>query len=46
MESEESVDFFNTVCFIAKKLEKQYEATSLNFSIQDGVDSGQSVDVI
>ena len=37
MTDEEATDLFITARYIAKKLEKHYEATSLNFGIQDGL---------
>lgn len=45
MTGEEAIDLFYTARCVAGKLEKQYEATSLNFGIQDGPESGQSVKV-
>lgn len=41
--SDEALDLFDTARFIAKHLENQYGGTSLNFGIQDGPESGQSV---
>lgn len=45
MTSEEAIDLFHTARFIAGKLERHYKATSINFGIQDGPESGQSVKV-
>ena len=45
MSEEESADLFNTARFVGQALEKHYKATSLQFSVQDGPDSGQSVQV-
>ena len=41
--TDEYVDLFASVRFIAPRLEKHYEAQALNIAIQDGVESGQSV---
>jgi diadenosine tetraphosphate (Ap4A) HIT family hydrolase len=43
MTSEESIDLFNTARLVSARLEKHLDASSLNFGIQDGPDSGQSV---
>lgn len=40
---DEYSDLFASVRFIAPRLEKHYSAQALNISIQDGVESGQSV---
>lgn len=45
MTSEEAIDLFHTAKYVADKLEKHFDATSLNFGIQDGPESGQSVKV-
>ena len=45
MSREEAVDFFQLCHLISGKLEKHFNSTSLNFGIQDGPDSGQSVKV-
>ena len=45
MLAEEAVDLFYHARHIGAKLEIYYKATALNFSIQDGIDSGQSVNV-
>jgi len=44
MTSEEAADLFHIARHIAKTLEKHYGATAINFGIQDGLDSGQSVE--
>ena len=36
LEDEEAIDLFHTARCIARKIERHYEATSLNFGIQDG----------
>ncbi len=41
--SEEAIDLFHTARYVAKRLESHYGGTSLNFGIQDGPESGQSV---
>lgn len=46
MTSEEAIDLFHTAKYVAAKLERHFNATSLNFGIQDGPESGQSVKVI
>ncbi|CAF1002737.1 unnamed protein product [Brachionus calyciflorus] len=43
MTSEEAIDLFHTAKYVAAELERHFNATSLNFGIQDGPDSGQSV---
>lgn len=43
MTTEEAIDLFHTARYIAKHLEAHYGGTSLNFGIQDGPESGQSV---
>jgi diadenosine tetraphosphate (Ap4A) HIT family hydrolase len=43
MTTDEAIDMFYTACHIAKRLEAHYGGTSLNFGIQDGPESGQSV---
>lgn len=43
MTTEEAVDLFHTARYIANRLESHYGGTSLNFGIQDGPESGQSV---
>lgn len=43
MTREEAADLFHISRHIASVLEKHYEATSINFGIQDGPESGQSV---
>jgi bis(5'-adenosyl)-triphosphatase len=43
MTDEESVDLFCTAKRVSQILEKHLNATSLNFGIQDGPESGQSV---
>lgn len=45
MTSEEAIDLFHTAKYVAAKLEQHFNATSLNFGIQDGPESGQSVKV-
>ena len=45
MTKEEAVDLFHTSQLVGETLEKHYKATSLNFGIQDGPESGQSVKV-
>lgn len=45
MTREEAADLFHSSRHIASVLEKHYEATSINFGIQDGPESGQSVRV-
>lgn len=44
MTKEEAADLFHIGRHIGAKLEKHYEATSINFSIQDGLEAGQSVE--
>lgn len=39
----EYTDLFETVRYIAPKIEKHYGAQALNIAIQDGAQSGQSV---
>jgi diadenosine tetraphosphate (Ap4A) HIT family hydrolase len=46
MTREEAVDLFALAHLISKKLERQYNCTSLNFGCQDGAESGQSIRVI
>ena len=36
LEDEEACDLFHTARVISRKIEKHYQATSLNFGIQDG----------
>ncbi len=43
MSNEEGVDLFHTGRYIGQRLEAHYGGTSLNFGIQDGPESGQSV---
>ena len=45
MSNEEAADLFHLARDIAAKLERHYGATSINFGIQDGPESGQSVKV-
>ncbi len=45
MTNEEAADLFQTARHIGAILEKHFSATSINFGIQDGPDSGQSVKV-
>lgn len=45
LSNEEALDLFHVSKMIAAKLEKHYQGTSLNFGIQDGPESGQSVQV-
>ena len=42
----ETADLLLTARIIGAKLEKHFKCTSLNFSIQDGPEAGQSVKVI
>lgn len=43
MTNEEALDLFHTARYVASRLESHYGGTSLNFGIQDGPESGQSV---
>ena len=45
MSMEESADLFCTARMVGSALEKHYDAISINFGIQDGPYSGQSVKV-
>ena len=36
LDADEATDLFHTGRMVARKLEKHYDATSLNFGIQDG----------
>ena len=45
LRDEEALDLFHTARYVSSKLEKRFNATSLNFGIQDGPESGQSVPV-
>jgi len=45
LKDEEALDLFHTARYVSSKLERHFNATSLNFGIQDGPESGQSVPV-
>lgn len=42
MEAEEAAELFTIARHIGAELEKHYNATALNFGIQDGLEAGQS----
>jgi bis(5'-adenosyl)-triphosphatase len=46
MSQDEIADLLLTARHIGSKLEKHFNCTSINFSIQDGPEAGQSVKVI
>jgi diadenosine tetraphosphate (Ap4A) HIT family hydrolase len=42
MDPEEAADLLTVARVVGSTLEKHYNATSLNFGIQDGLEAGQS----